>query len=109
MDHVTATKVSRFAVRASTVLLAGTMLSTAAYAQTAPTAPQPAPAATPAPILDRLNEVIVAALKTPEVTERLARVGFAVDATDRPTLARLIAADLARWRRVVRDARIDMI
>lgn len=68
-----------------------------------------APAATPAPILDRLNEVIVAALKTPEVTERLARVGFAVDATDRPTLARLIAADLARWRRVVRDARIDLI
>ena len=68
-----------------------------------------APAATPAPILDRLNQVIVAALKTPEVTERLARVGFAVDATDRPALARLIAADLARWRQVVRDARIDQI
>jgi len=68
-----------------------------------------APAATPAPILDRLNQVIVAALKTPEVTDRLARVGFAVDATDRPALARLIAADLARWRQVVRDARIDQI
>ena len=68
-----------------------------------------APAATPAPILDRLNEVIVAALKTPDVTERLARVGFAVDATDRPALARLIAADLARWRQVVREARIEQI
>lgn len=68
-----------------------------------------APAATPAPVLDRLNEVIVAVLKTPEVTERLARIGLVVDASDRPTLGRLIAADLARWRRVVRDARIDLI
>jgi tripartite-type tricarboxylate transporter receptor subunit TctC len=68
-----------------------------------------APVATPAPILDRLNEVIVAALRTAEVTERLARVGFAVDATGRPELARLIAADLARWRTVVREARIDLI
>ena len=66
-----------------------------------------APAATPAPALDRLNEVIVAALRTPEVTERLNRVGFAVDATDRATLARLISTELARWRQVVRDARIE--
>jgi tripartite-type tricarboxylate transporter receptor subunit TctC len=67
-----------------------------------------APAATPAPILDRLNEVMVAALRTQEVTERLARVGFAVDATPRADLARLIASDLARWRDVVRDARIEV-
>ncbi|MGG5809103.1 Bug family tripartite tricarboxylate transporter substrate binding protein [Falsiroseomonas sp. CW058] len=67
-----------------------------------------APASTPAAILDRLNEVMVATLRTPEVTERLARVGFAVDATPRADLARLIAADLARWRDVVRDARIEV-
>jgi tripartite-type tricarboxylate transporter receptor subunit TctC len=66
-----------------------------------------APIATPPAILDRLNEVMVAALRTAEVTERLARVGFAVDASSREELARLIAADLARWREVVRDARIE--
>lgn len=68
-----------------------------------------APAATPAPILDRLNEVMVAALRTPEVQERLGRVGFTVDASSRADLARLIASDLARWRDVVRDARIEQI
>jgi len=67
-----------------------------------------APAATPAPILDRLNEVIVAALRAPEATERLTRVGFTVDASSRQELARVIAADLARWRQVVRDARIEV-
>ncbi len=66
-----------------------------------------APASTPAPILDRLNEVMVAALRTPEVTERLARTGFAVDASSRAELGRLIASDLARWREVVREARIE--
>lgn len=65
-----------------------------------------APIATPAPILDRLNEVMVTALRTADVTERLNRVGFAVDASSRAELARLIASDLARWREVVREARI---
>jgi tripartite-type tricarboxylate transporter receptor subunit TctC len=67
-----------------------------------------APAATPEPVLERLNQVIVAALRTPEVTARLAQVGFAVDATPRAALARLLAEDLARWRRVVRDANIPV-
>jgi tripartite-type tricarboxylate transporter receptor subunit TctC len=67
-----------------------------------------APAATPVPILDRLNEVMVATLRTPEVQERLGRVGFTVDASGRAELARLIADDLARWREVARQARIEV-
>ncbi|MGG5885907.1 Bug family tripartite tricarboxylate transporter substrate binding protein [Falsiroseomonas sp. HC035] len=67
-----------------------------------------APAATPEPVLERLNQVIVAALRTPEVTARLAQVGFAVDATSREALGTLLAEDLARWRRVVREARIQV-
>jgi tripartite-type tricarboxylate transporter receptor subunit TctC len=67
-----------------------------------------APSATPEPILDRLNEVMVAALRTPEVAERLARVGFVVDASSRAELGRLIGSDLARWREVVREARIEV-
>jgi tripartite-type tricarboxylate transporter receptor subunit TctC len=68
-----------------------------------------APAATPAQVLDRLNEVMTAALRTPEVTERLARVGFTVDASGRAELGRLIAAELARWREVVREAGIEPV
>jgi tripartite-type tricarboxylate transporter receptor subunit TctC len=67
-----------------------------------------APAATPAPVLDRLNAVMVASLRTPEVQERLGRVGFTVDASSREELARLIAGDLARWREVARQARIEV-
>jgi tripartite-type tricarboxylate transporter receptor subunit TctC len=67
------------------------------------------PAATPAAALDRLHAVITAALRTPDVTERLNRVGFQVDASSRADLAKLIAADLARWRQVVRDANIPLI
>jgi tripartite-type tricarboxylate transporter receptor subunit TctC len=67
-----------------------------------------APVATPAPVLDRLNAVMAAALRTPEVTERLARVGFSVDASSRAELGKLIAEDLARWRDVVRDAKISV-
>ncbi len=65
-----------------------------------------APAATPAAILDRLNAVMVAALKAPEVVARLGSIGFVVDASSRQVLGELIAGDLARWRAVVRDARI---
>ncbi len=65
-----------------------------------------APAATPTAALDRLNEVMVAALRAAEVQERLGRVGFTVDASSRADLGRLIASDLARWREVVREAKI---
>lgn len=67
-----------------------------------------APRATPEPILERLNAVMVAALRAPEVQERLGRVGFTVDASSREELARLIASDLARWREVARQARIEV-
>lgn len=66
-----------------------------------------APAATPAPAIDRLNAVMVATLRAPEVRERLGRLGFTVDASSRAELAQLIAGDLARWRDVVRQARIE--
>jgi tripartite-type tricarboxylate transporter receptor subunit TctC len=65
-----------------------------------------APKATPDAILDRLNAVMVAALRTPDVQERLGRAGFTVDASSRGDLAQLIANDLARWRDVVREANI---
>jgi tripartite-type tricarboxylate transporter receptor subunit TctC len=67
-----------------------------------------APAGTPAPAIARLHEVITAALRQPEVTSRLTTAGFSVDATTPGELARIIAADLDRWRRVVREAGIQV-
>lgn len=67
-----------------------------------------APAGTPAPAIARLHEVITAALRQPEVTSRLTTAGFSVDATTPGELARIIAADLERWRRVVREAGIQV-
>jgi tripartite-type tricarboxylate transporter receptor subunit TctC len=65
-------------------------------------------AGTPPAALARLHRAFTDALRTAEVRERLATLGFTVEASDPDTLSRLITADLARWRAVVREARIPM-
>lgn len=67
-----------------------------------------APAGTPQPALVRLHQVITAALRQPEVTQRLTAAGFSVDATTPEELRRVIADDIARWRRVVQEAGIQV-
>lgn len=66
------------------------------------------PAGTPDPIAERLNAALVQVLRAPDVVERLRRIGFTVEASSREDLARLVGADLERWRGVVRDARIEV-
>jgi tripartite-type tricarboxylate transporter receptor subunit TctC len=65
-------------------------------------------AGTPPAAVARLHQAFTEALRSPEVASRLAALGFTVEASDGPTLSRLIAADLERWRGVVRDARIQV-
>ncbi|MCS6933354.1 MAG: tripartite tricarboxylate transporter substrate binding protein [Acetobacteraceae bacterium] len=65
-------------------------------------------AGTPAPAVVRLHQAFTEALRTQDVTQRLAALGFTVEASEPQVLARLIAADLDRWRAVVRDARIQI-
>ncbi len=67
-----------------------------------------APTGTPAAIVQRLNALIVAALRTPDVTARLVAAGFTVDAMSPEESARVISSDLARWRAVVREAGIEV-
>ena len=67
-----------------------------------------APAGTPAPAIARLHEVIVAALRTPETTQRLTAAGFTIDASTPQELGATISAELARWKQVVKDANIQM-
>lgn len=47
--------------------------------------------------------LLAAALRTPEVTERLSRIGFAVEATSRADFAVWLARELAEWQEVVRQ------
>lgn len=67
-----------------------------------------APAGTPAPAIDRLHEVIAAALRQPAVTERLTAAGFTINASTPAELGETIATELARWKRVVQEAGIQM-
>lgn len=56
----------------------------------------------------RVQDALRSALRDPQIAQRLAATGFAVDATDGATLRSTIASDLARWREVVRSANISV-
>jgi tripartite-type tricarboxylate transporter receptor subunit TctC len=66
-----------------------------------------APTGTPVEILARLAKEIEEALKSSEVRERLAGAGMEPVSTSREAFAQLIAADLARWAKLIREARIS--
>jgi tripartite-type tricarboxylate transporter receptor subunit TctC len=65
-----------------------------------------APATTPEPIAEALHDAVATVLRQPEVIERLERIRFVVEGGSRADLGALVAADLRRWRGVVRDAGI---
>jgi tripartite-type tricarboxylate transporter receptor subunit TctC len=67
-----------------------------------------APAGTPTPVVDRLRNAIGDALSSPDVRTRYAALG--VDpVTNTPTAFRtLLETDLARWRRIVKEAGVRL-
>ena len=56
-----------------------------------------APAGTPKAIIDRLNSEIVKALNTPEMPQRLADEGAAVEPSTPGELARFVHAEIPKW------------
>jgi tripartite-type tricarboxylate transporter receptor subunit TctC len=64
------------------------------------------PAGIPAPIADRLNAALVAALNTPELAERLRDLGAEPNRMSRAQYTAMVAADVARWADIVRAANI---
>lgn len=65
------------------------------------------PAATPAPVVARLNAAFNAAVAEPEVARRLAEIGTEPVTTSTPeSAAAHIRAEIARWREVVRAANL---
>jgi len=65
-----------------------------------------APAGTPAAIVTRLNQAIVALLTKPEVKEKMFRSGSEVIANTPEEFAARLKADMARWGKVIKDADI---
>jgi tripartite-type tricarboxylate transporter receptor subunit TctC len=63
-------------------------------------------ARTPKPIVNRLHDEIVRALALPEVKERLNNVGFELVGGTPEEFAAFIKSEIAKWTRVVREARI---
>jgi tripartite-type tricarboxylate transporter receptor subunit TctC len=65
-----------------------------------------APAGTPTAIIDRYNGVVNEILRTPKVSEALAKQGLSTRGGSPGDLAQLIARDGARWAKVVKEAKI---
>jgi tripartite-type tricarboxylate transporter receptor subunit TctC len=66
-----------------------------------------ATAGTPKTIVSRLHDEIVRALALPDVKERLNNVGFELVGGTPEEFAAFIKSEIAKWRRVVRDAHIS--
>jgi tripartite-type tricarboxylate transporter receptor subunit TctC len=68
-----------------------------------------APAGTPQPIVARLNDEFRRALVTPEMRERLARMGAEPAQTSPEQFAAFVRAELARYEKVVKfsGAKVD--
>ena len=65
-----------------------------------------APANLPAPIVARLNDAIRASIKRPEVVEKFRVKGSDVAASRPADTRQFVAAEVARWARVIKDENI---
>ena len=65
-----------------------------------------APAAVPAPVLDKLNTDLHTVMRIPEVEQRLTDLGMPPAPTSREEFDNFIRAEIARWAQVIRDAGI---
>ena len=65
-----------------------------------------APAATPRPIVERLNREVVRIVQLPEVRERLAAEAFEIPGDTPEQFAAHIRSDVAKWAKVVKETGI---
>ncbi|HJW53057.1 MAG TPA: tripartite tricarboxylate transporter substrate binding protein [Burkholderiaceae bacterium] len=68
-----------------------------------------APAGTPAPVVAKLNETMTVALRTPELRERLGKMGADAAPLSSAQFAELVRAELSKYEKVVKfsGARVD--
>jgi tripartite-type tricarboxylate transporter receptor subunit TctC len=65
-----------------------------------------APAGTPPPVVTRLHEAFTVALRRPEVSQRIATLGFETVGNTAAQFAAFMASEAQKWRGVIEAARI---
>jgi tripartite-type tricarboxylate transporter receptor subunit TctC len=66
------------------------------------------PAGTPRPLLDKVNADVNAVLKSPSLGQRFAAVGLEPSGTTADEFRRMLASEIAKWRKVVKEAGIKV-
>lgn len=66
------------------------------------------PAATPKPVIARINGELVKAVGQPDVRERMANLGMEVAGSTPDALGALVRSDIAKWGKVIRDAGVKV-
>jgi tripartite-type tricarboxylate transporter receptor subunit TctC len=67
------------------------------------------PAGTPKPIVDLLQAEIARIVHLPEVKDKLLAIGLEPDGMSQAAFAAYIKADIAKWKKVIADAKIPRI
>ena len=65
------------------------------------------PAKTPQPLVMRLNKELASAIATPEVSKRLRELAIEARTGTPEDLQKIYEADVALWRKVITDAKIQ--
>lgn len=65
------------------------------------------PAGTPRPIIDRIAEEVVKAVNVPEVKQTLQDMGIEARASTPEETRKMMVSDIARWRKVIEQAKIE--
>jgi len=65
-----------------------------------------APAKTPAPVIARLNQAVVAAVNSPDVKKKLQDLNVDAQSSTPPEAAALLASEVKRWGEVIKAAKI---
>ncbi|WP_332684671.1 Bug family tripartite tricarboxylate transporter substrate binding protein [Bosea sp. (in: a-proteobacteria)] len=63
-----------------------------------------APAATPAPVLEKLSQAVMAALAKPAITEQILKLGFTLKVRDPAAFKPYHLQEIATWEKIIKDA-----
>jgi tripartite-type tricarboxylate transporter receptor subunit TctC len=67
-----------------------------------------APAGTPAPVLQRLNQEIHKAMAQPEIRGRMQQLGVEVRVSSLQDSAAALGSELTRWSKAIKDANVKL-
>jgi len=66
-----------------------------------------APAATPAPVIAKLNQNIAKALGSADLRDKLAQQGLEIESSTQEQFSAMLKREVARWGKIIRAAKIQ--